>query len=252
MSETGRPQALNDDKRAIVCSLMAEGASLRQAARFVECDPNSIRRDAKRNDEFRRQLEKAKSEAKMQPLQTLHEAAKTDWRAALKLMERLEPERFGPKSATIATKRDVNMFVGCVVEAIDKIVSNAWEREHLFEVVFAAMSASVRPCWEGHKPRGNAQQLIRTFERMSKSAVSERRWQGEQLYQDVARYLPPDLQRILDSNKHLIPFQESTPDESPDSARNRLLATARKHFGHTADDPSAGDDSPESDSGSVT
>jgi hypothetical protein len=242
MAATGRPKALNHHKRAIVCSLLAEGASLRQAARCVECDPNSIRRAAKRNDEFRRQLEKAKSEAKVHPLHTLHQAAKTDWRAALKLMERLEPERFGPRSAMTATKRDVNMFVGCVVDAIDKIVSNAWEREHLFEVVYAAMSASVRQCWEGHKPRENVQQLIRDYEQMSKSAVNERHWQGVRLYQEVARYLPPDLKTSLDSNKHLIPFQESTPDEFPDSARNKLLAAARKHFGHAADDSAAGDD----------
>jgi hypothetical protein len=243
-----RPKALNDDKKNTVCSLIAEGVSVRQAAKFVGCDSSSIRREADRNAGFRRQLAKAKSEATIHPLQTLHQAAKADWRAALKLMELLEPERFGRQSANVASKRDVNHFVGHVVEAIEKIVSNAWEREHLFEVVLAAMSASVRQCWEGHKPRENVAKLIDRYEGMSKSGVNQRHWQGMELYQTVAKHLPEDLRNRLYGQMNLLPFKNSAPAESDDSPRRKLLAAAGKHLGHAAGEPSADDDSTEAGS----
>ena len=90
MSDRGQPRALDDEKQKTVCSLVAAGASLRQAAHFVDCDPKTIRREARRNDDFRGQLAKAKSEANIHPLQTLQQAAKTNWRAALSWMEHIQ------------------------------------------------------------------------------------------------------------------------------------------------------------------
>src|SRR5262245_9602092 len=83
MSAVGRPRALDEDKQTTVCSLVAAGVSIREAADFLDCDPRSIRREAERNENFRRQLAQAKSDARIHPLETLRRAAKSNWRAAL-------------------------------------------------------------------------------------------------------------------------------------------------------------------------
>src|SRR5262245_9687846 len=94
MATVGRPRALGDDQQDTVCSLVAAGVSVRQAADFLDCDPRSIRREAQRNEDFRRRLAKAKTEARVHPLETLQRAAQTNWRAALNWMERFDPDRF--------------------------------------------------------------------------------------------------------------------------------------------------------------
>src|SRR5262245_18977628 len=111
MAERGQPRALNPDKHKTICSLVAAGASLRQAARFVDCDPKTIRSEAQRNDEFRSELAKAKSEAAMHPLETLHQAAKTNWRSALHWMKRVDPVRFDRSGASVLSKREANQLV---------------------------------------------------------------------------------------------------------------------------------------------
>jgi hypothetical protein len=223
-----RPNALDDDKRSTICSLVASGVSLRQAAHHIGCDPKSIRREANRNDDFGRQLAKAKSEAKIHPLQTLHQAAQTNWRAALKLMELTAP-RSTRRIAPVATKRDVNFFISTLVEAIERVVKNAWEREHLFEIVSAAMPPTIRHCWEGLGPRRDLKQLISDFENSTNSAANQRRRRRLELAREMLKYLPDHLGTKLFNNRDLIQLPEPTVDESSDSPRQKMLATARRH-----------------------
>ena len=63
MPTPGRPKALDETQHGNVCELVAGGSSIRQAARYMGCAPSSIRREAARNEEFRRQLAMAKAEA---------------------------------------------------------------------------------------------------------------------------------------------------------------------------------------------
>src|SRR5262245_39976452 len=60
MPRTGRPRALNENLRTQVCTLLALGTTLRQAARMIGCAPCTLRREALRNPEFHKALEIAK------------------------------------------------------------------------------------------------------------------------------------------------------------------------------------------------
>ncbi len=164
MSEPGRPKALDDAKQASVCSLVAAGVSLRQVAHFVSCDPKSIRREAERNDRFRAELARAKTEAKIHPLVVLRRAAQTDWRAALCWMERIDPDRFARPDATQVTKREANQFVRDLVESIDRAVSDPSQREDLFQLLSAAMPVAMRRRWDGGQARRRLQQVTRDFD----------------------------------------------------------------------------------------
>ena len=168
MSNPGQPKALDDKRQKTFCSLIAAGASVRQAAHFVDCDPKSIRREAERNDDFRCQLAKAKSEANIHPLQTLQRAAQTDWRAALRYMERLDPDRFARTDANVVTRRDANQFVAHLVESIERAVSSADERTTLFDLLTPAMPTPMRrpgtsaPC---AAPRNGRRRILKTGKR---------------------------------------------------------------------------------------
>jgi hypothetical protein len=164
MPERGQPRALDAPKQKTVCSLVATGVSLRQAAHFVNCDPKTIRREAKRNDNFREELAKAKSEAGMQPLATLQRAANHNWRAALCFLEHLQPRRFARENARIITQREANRFATDLFEFIERVISNPVERHDLFELITAAMPAAMRRRWDALAQRRRLAQAIKALD----------------------------------------------------------------------------------------
>jgi len=90
----GRPRVLDEVKRGEICALISVGCSLEAAARYVGCNPSTIRREAVRNDEFYKRLRNAEVAAEIKPLNALQRAAATHWRAAAWLLERTRPDRF--------------------------------------------------------------------------------------------------------------------------------------------------------------
>jgi hypothetical protein len=233
----GRPKALDEDKKATVCSLIAAGVGLRQAGRFVDCDPNSIRREARRNRDFRRQLAKARSEASIHPLQTLRQAAKTNWRAALCWMERLDPQRFARPDASVVTKRESNQFVADLVESIERAISDPRERSNLFELLSAAMPAAMRRRWDGHGSRRNLKQAMRDFDKKRNEEVAQRAKRRREFTSRIASYLPWQLIRELGDYHDVL---------DPDVIRaDRTHAAARRN---RAPEEPQNDDAPANDS----
>src|ERR1700759_4664763 len=67
----GRPRVLDDVKRREICALVAGGCGLREAARYVRCGINTIRREAERNPEFDEQLRRSQTYAQLCPLRAM-------------------------------------------------------------------------------------------------------------------------------------------------------------------------------------
>jgi hypothetical protein len=208
MAERGHPRALDADKQKTVCSLVAAGASLCQAARFVDCDPKTIRREVRRNDDFRGELAKAKTEARMHPLETLRQAAKNNWRAALCWMERIDPDRFARPDASIVTKREANQFVADLIESIERVVSNPQERKNLFDLLAPAMSTAMRRRWNGRAMR---RALEQTKTDLHEVELKERRARDNRrigVYLQLKQYLPEPLRNLLLANEDLLDPEE--------------------------------------------
>ena len=215
MPTAGRPKALDGENQKTVCSLLAAGASLRQAARYVDCDPQSIRREAERNDEFRRQLAKAKSEANIEPLETLRHAAKNDWRAALSWMERIDPDRFARRDASVITKREANQFVADLIESIDQAISKPRERNNLFKLLAPAMPAAMRRCWDGKATRRALERATQVFdnrkqERQRRKCMekSQRDLRRRNLWHEIGKWLPTELKQKFAQNEDLFDPEE--------------------------------------------
>jgi hypothetical protein len=207
----GQHKALDASKQDAVCNLVAAGVSLRQAARYVECDPKSIRREAARNDEFRRRLDKSKSEASIRPVQTLLEAAQEDWRAALAWMERVDPERFARPDAAVVTKREANKFVADLIAAVEKEIKNPRDRERLFDQLTPAMPTAMRRNWDINTRLRAAEDFDRRqAERLEKQRCERRdrdmrRWK---LWLEIGEWLPPELYKKLQPNEDLFDPEE--------------------------------------------
>ena len=106
MATTGRPRALNEDKRKQVCGLVASGCGMDHAARHVGCSVRTIRREALRNPAFGEKLRRAELAAQLQPISAVRSAASKNWRAAAWLLERTQPRRVRPDATRPSLSTD--------------------------------------------------------------------------------------------------------------------------------------------------
>lgn len=78
----GRPRALDDLKRRDVCTLIAAGCGLPEAARYVGCSVSTLRREIAASEQFREHLRASERDAQLETLRAMRRAASTHWRAA--------------------------------------------------------------------------------------------------------------------------------------------------------------------------
>lgn len=83
----GRPKSLDAEAKKGICALIAQGFSLKQAATYFACHRDTIRNERRRDPHFDANLRRALEMADIQPLDLIHRAAKTSWRAAAWLVE---------------------------------------------------------------------------------------------------------------------------------------------------------------------
>jgi hypothetical protein len=118
----GRPRALDDVKQREVCALVAAGCSLAGAARYVDCTPKTIRREAKRDANFGDHLRKSQLAAQLEPLRALRGKATTHWRAAAWLLERVDPQQFARYDAKLLTPEEVGDLLTNVRETLERVL----------------------------------------------------------------------------------------------------------------------------------
>ncbi len=106
-SKAGRPRLLDETKRREISALVSAGYGIAGAARYLGCSARTIRRESKRNEEFREQLQKAELAAELEPLRAIRSAAGKNWRAAAWLLERSDPDKYARRSAKSYTEADM-------------------------------------------------------------------------------------------------------------------------------------------------
>ncbi|MEX2171857.1 MAG: hypothetical protein WD851_21230 [Pirellulales bacterium] len=89
-----RPRIMNEITRAITCDLLAHGATLNFVAHFLGCSKRTIQAEARRDPEFRADLERADTEGAITVLRQFHEASRKNWRASKWFLQERFPERF--------------------------------------------------------------------------------------------------------------------------------------------------------------
>lgn len=92
----GRPPVLDERKRRVVLTLLANGSSRRVAANYVGCSPSTISKTIARDSEFAAAVAAAEQNIEIESLREIRRAAKErgNWRAAAWLLERHNPQDF--------------------------------------------------------------------------------------------------------------------------------------------------------------
>src|SRR5215213_5105679 len=115
----GRPRPLADAKRREICALIAGGCGLREAAKYVHCSVNTIRREAERNPDFGQQLRHSESFAQLSPLRAMQQAMGTHWRAAAWFLERAFPDRFARPEPSAFGAREARALMNEVFDVVN-------------------------------------------------------------------------------------------------------------------------------------
>ena len=136
----GRPRVLDDTKIAEICALLSAGCGIREAARYVRCDPSTIHREADRNPDFHNHLQRAIQNAKLSPLQAMQQAVNTHWRAAAWMLERTRPERFArPLAKKNVTERQARALVDELIDIVHDEINNPLQLVPLEKRIRAAV-----------------------------------------------------------------------------------------------------------------
>ena len=143
MANLGRPRALDDTKRREVCAMVSAGSGIERAAKYVGCNPSTIRREALRNADFHDQLRRAELAAELEPLQLLRKKAATHWRAAAWLLERVNPHRFNKQDVNRLTKDQVEELFEEILEVIDSEMPDQETRIRVRVSIGAAIRQAV-------------------------------------------------------------------------------------------------------------
>ncbi len=114
----GRNRTLDEVKQGEICALVASGVSLRAAAQYIGCDRATIRREELRNEQFAEHLRRSLMQAEYFPLQKMHDACHTHWRAAAWMLERTRPEQYARAATNLVKLETVHDLVERFAEVI--------------------------------------------------------------------------------------------------------------------------------------
>ena len=116
----GRPASLDEEKRAQIVALLANGSSRRVATTIVGCSPSTLTRTASRDPTFAEQLARAERNVEIEALRAIRHAAKLPcyWRAAAWLLERRNPDDFAHRPPRMFTRVEVLQVVSTVCEML--------------------------------------------------------------------------------------------------------------------------------------
>ena len=153
MQPAGRPRFLNYLKRTEYCALLASGLTPEQAARNIGCALKTVRREAKRDSDFRQQITTARRSAAVDPIKLVRQAAGSHWRAAAWLLERTEPDRFGPRSAKSCRPEQVEDLVARLIEeALSAINRDVPTQVRVFQRLDKVAEEGLNTLFPGGRP----------------------------------------------------------------------------------------------------
>lgn len=172
MAKQGRPRALDEAKRREVSAFVAAGASLRQAAEYVGCSIDTIKREQKRNGDFDEQMRRATARAQLAPLQAMRQAVQTHWRAAAWMLERSDPEHFGRQKEHFGAK-ELRALRRDLIDIFEEEIEMPTIRSRVVRRVKAAIDYAMRHAWDRQRTGSKLRGAMKYFEQRDASDLSK-------------------------------------------------------------------------------
>jgi hypothetical protein len=135
LAKCGRRPVLDQYKKREIVVIISMGHSRRTAARYVGCAPSTITNTAERDVAFAKSLRQADLKSEIDNMKNIQEAAKKAqyWRAAAWILERRNPEDFGPKNPNALTIDDMRLLLAEFVQIIMEEITVAKYRKRLLK-----------------------------------------------------------------------------------------------------------------------
>jgi hypothetical protein len=99
MPRTGRPPTFDNQKQQTLLQLLAQGLTIKEAARHVGVWTSTVYNKKLQSPAFAAACQQAKSQSLPALLEHVHSAGSRSWRASAWLLERLRPDLFGRRVA---------------------------------------------------------------------------------------------------------------------------------------------------------
>jgi hypothetical protein len=210
----GRPRTLDDGKRREICALIAGGCGLREAAKYVHCSVNTIRREAERNADFGQQLRHSENYAQLTPLRAMQGAVGTHWRAAAWMLERAFPERFGRPDAGAFGGRQARELLNEVLSIVRAEMFDLFKTARVEKRIRGAFEYHIRMACDQRRNSRSLRQAMKSFE--DKDRISGPLADLGILTHDLSDFLPP-LQRSTMSEPRV--ERNPAPERRQDPAK---------------------------------
>jgi hypothetical protein len=166
----GRPRALDDAKRREICALVAGGCGIREAARYVRCGINTIRREAERNPQFGQQLRSSEVYAQLSPLRAMQQAVGTHWRAAAWMLERAFPERFARPDQGAFGARQARQLMNEVLQVISSEMSDPFKFERVEKRIRGTFEYYIRAACDRRRSAKKLREAMKYFDAKDKAS----------------------------------------------------------------------------------
>ena len=137
----GRNRVLDQQKKAKLCELVAESATIEEAAETLDVSVRTVQRERKEDEDFDHEL-RLSLQAAPDPLKLMQSAARTHWRAAAWLLERTNPEEYARRPLNSAKAWQVDAALASVLEAALECTPPE-RRDELYDQVHQACERAI-------------------------------------------------------------------------------------------------------------
>jgi hypothetical protein len=155
----GRPRRLDQTAKAEIIALISAGLSRTLAAEYVGCAVSTLYNEARRDEQFDRDLRQAAVRPIIWHFQNLRKHAERSWRASAWFLERNYPQQFGRRPPESIAPEELNEMMNIVIDVVARALGQetADKLENQFNKIaqrvqrYAARDA--RPWERDQRPR---------------------------------------------------------------------------------------------------
>ncbi|MDO4558090.1 MAG: hypothetical protein Q4C47_03905 [Planctomycetia bacterium] len=134
--DTRHSSHLSDSQQREILAFLMIGTSRRSAVRYVGCTLSSLDRTLRENVEFSNRVRRAERRVETDCLKSLYHAVTQDqqWRAAIWLLERLNPDEFSKRNPGTISAVDFVRMCNTLSDLITTCVPERYRRVLLKEL----------------------------------------------------------------------------------------------------------------------
>ncbi len=130
-NKRGRPAALDNSKMDVIVGMLSLGCTRANAARYVGCAPETLRKTAYRDPKFAERMRQAEMNLEMKHMNNLTNASGRSWRASAWVLERLNPRRFGRRRADSFSPEQIKGLVEFLASLLVDEVAESADRKKI-------------------------------------------------------------------------------------------------------------------------